>query len=122
MILRLFIAVFVHFAFFVCFPYTGDMGIIYGLLSLLLWFGLIMFVSMGLTALGLLLGPLKFLVEIVFAASVAFSVATTLPQSDSVSPFEKLRRGRYPTEKTIKIGLAGFGIVLPDTPKEIFKK
>ena len=52
MILRLFIAVFVHFAFFVCFPYTGDMGIIYGLLSLLLWFGLIMFISMGLTALG----------------------------------------------------------------------
>ncbi|MDD4004216.1 MAG: hypothetical protein PHW69_03315 [Elusimicrobiaceae bacterium] len=110
MIKRLAINLLVHFAFVVCYPYLGPHGLLYAALSFTLWSLFIMLGGLVLNMLRFLLGPLKFLENILLFAVIGLALAYVMPQADGVRVITKLKNRQLPTGKDIKHGLTAFGL------------
>lgn len=98
-----------HLAVFVCFPYTGPLGLTFTAISVLLWSALALFLSGALRAAASWRGVLA----AVFVLGCAFSALSFLPQKDGVSALEKLLDGRVPSKKDLYFGLLNVGVEYP---------
>ena len=106
MLIRTALVLFIHLAFFVSYPETGAVGVYYIMFSALIWSGASLLLG---AALFLRIFPGKLigkLITIVFLAALALFVSFTMPQSDGVSVSAKLKKGDYPTARSIRRGLA----------------
>ena len=107
----------IHFIFFVCFPDTGRTGIGYAWVSIAVWTGFMFVASNMLNTIRSLLFTLLF--DIALVGFMGFGISATMPQSDGVSPYKKILRGHYPTQKQIRRGFRKFGIKVPKFQKPV---
>ncbi len=103
------LAILVHLAAFVCFPYTGKLGPTFTYISLVLWVALAIFLGSQ--------PPYspsgQFITAALFLGGCVLSTLSFLPQKDAVSPIYKLARGAYPSKADLYLGLLRVGVDAP---------
>jgi len=112
-----------HLAVFVSYPRTGPMGMLFVLISTIIWTACFIFLFAMMT------GTRRPTVLFINTAALLLSFVSALffmPQNDGVTVFDKLSLGNYPTRETLYIGLKRVGIdypelKLPEEPPELIE-
>lgn len=103
-------AMLVNACVFIAFPDSGGMGIIFFIVSSLLWSGA---AAASLLLSRILTKDWKAFILAVFVLACAACSLGFLPQNDGVSPLDKLLDGRYPGKLDVYKGLMRLGIDYP---------
>ncbi|ACC98003.1 hypothetical protein Emin_0446 [Elusimicrobium minutum Pei191] len=108
---RVFFVALIHFAVMVFFPYYGQGGFSFGVMSCLLWAGGAILLGVLVTILGMEnWKKLNALLTCVLLIACAVFLLQRFPQEDKVSPLKKLAYGDLPKQEDMKKGLSAFGI------------
>ncbi|WP_424246162.1 energy-coupling factor transporter transmembrane protein EcfT [Elusimicrobium posterum] len=108
---RIFFIALIHFAVMVCFPYYGQGGFSYGILSCIIWSVFAILIGVVVTILGLEQWR-RFNLTITLALLLvcAWYILNQYPQEDKISPMKKIFNGDFPKGKDVAAGLEHFGI------------
>ena len=111
-----------HLAVFLSYPETGEFGIYYLAISIVLWTGFMMFINLSVKIIKFISGVLGHLVHLAILIVMLLSIALTLPQADRVTVLEKIKDGKYPTKETLQRGLSKLGLAKKNIPAKHLRK
>lgn len=104
-----------HVILYSCYPETGKNGNLVLGISLFLSASAVVMVSTLLKPIAALSGFLSLIINIVTFAFIGACIAYTIPQTDKVSVFDKIRKGNFSNYSTFRKGLERFGINWDET-------
>lgn len=113
-IIRLAIVFIIHVVLFASYPDTGKNGNLFLGISLFCWTALLFMLSVLLRSLPMIGRLISTVVMLAFYIAAAAVTSYIMPQSDNVSVYDKLLKGKYPEWSTFKRGLGRFGIDADD--------
>ena len=113
-IIRLAIICIIHIVLFASYPETGKNGNLFLGISLFCWTALLFMLSVALRSLPIIGKLISAVVMLVFYVAAAGFTAYLMPQTDKVTVYEKILKGKYPEWSTFKRGLGRFGIDADD--------
>ncbi|MDA8244518.1 MAG: hypothetical protein M0025_10425 [Elusimicrobia bacterium] len=106
----IFSAVLIHLGIFVCYPESGQMGMLFLFVAPLMWTGLAVFTANAVS--GWNRGN-RIIFAVFFLLACFFSALSLMPQKDGRSPFTKIMYDEYPDGKSLFAGLLRLGIYVP---------
>ena len=116
---RLFYVLAIHAAVYAAYPDTGEYIQLFAWLSVLGWCLLMILMHFAIKVQAA--AVLTFLYDIFLIAVIGLAVSASMPQSDKVSVFNKLRAGQYPSYKQVKGGVNQLSGEIKDTAVKMEK-
>ena len=102
-IFRLALVIFIHIVLFAAYPETGKSGNLFLGISLFCWCALVFMTSTMLRKISI--GFISLMTMLVFYGVEIATVSYLMPQTDKVTVFDKMLKGRFPTVTDFKSGL-----------------